>query len=292
MSVRRETQGLIAVKWLAAIVSCVPIRLRTHSGCFSERHDSKYSGPGPHELLTCHSLAKIETARYHLFKCFNTSKASTLAGGGQSNARFFSWPHKVGFTLVELLVVIAIIGILVALLLPAIQAARESAHRAQCTTNLKNIALALHNYHDTKREFPAAIRYPPNTNYHPLDDTRLFWNWAIDILPYLEEKALADTFQINPLTRLYSPSRHRCEHGSTRNRIVGDALPERQRARQSLPRPSGRKIGPVAIMATTPSNSGLIPLCGRRSPAIQLSNRCTTSTLAWAASTTVKLVRS
>jgi prepilin-type N-terminal cleavage/methylation domain-containing protein/prepilin-type processing-associated H-X9-DG protein len=111
-----------------------------------------------------------------------------------------------GFTLVELLVVIAIIGILVALLLPAIQAARESARRAQCTSNLKNVALALQNFHDVKKEFPAAIRYPPNTNYHPLDDTRLFWNWAIEILPYLEENALADSLQIDTLTRLYSSS--------------------------------------------------------------------------------------
>lgn len=203
MYVRRETQGLIAVKWLAAIVSCVPIRLRTHSGCFSERHDSKYSGPGPYELLTCHSLAKIETARYHLFKCFNTSKAQAEGSQMLASSR---GRVKVGFTLVELLVVIAIIGILVSLLLPAIQAARESARRTQCTTNLKNIALALHNYHDTKREFPAAIRYPTNTNHQPLDDTRMFWNWAIDILPYLEEKALADTFKIDPLTRLYSSS--------------------------------------------------------------------------------------
>jgi prepilin-type N-terminal cleavage/methylation domain-containing protein/prepilin-type processing-associated H-X9-DG protein len=111
-----------------------------------------------------------------------------------------------GFTLVELLVVIAIIGILVALLLPAIQAARESARRAQCTSNLKNIALALQNYHDVKKEFPAAIRYPKNTNYNPLTDTRLFWNWAIDILPFLEENTLAASFQIDPLTRLYASS--------------------------------------------------------------------------------------
>ncbi len=88
-----------------------------------------------------------------------------------------------GFTLVELLVVIAIIGILIALLLPAVQAARESARRNQCINNLKQLALAVHNFHDTNRMLPVSNR--------PLGLTSaLRIGWAINALPFMEQQAL------------------------------------------------------------------------------------------------------
>src|SRR3954467_6091271 len=89
------------------------------------------------------------------------------------------------FTLVELLVVIAIIGILVALLLPAIQSAREAARRTKCTNNLKNIALACLNYESTKKTLPPAS----NT---ALKESQSGLSWAVLILPFIEESTVGD----------------------------------------------------------------------------------------------------
>ncbi len=97
-----------------------------------------------------------------------------------------------GFTLVELLVVIAIIGILIALLLPAVQSAREAARRTQCANNLKQIGLAVLNYDTTNGTFP-----PGGITEGPCCSTQSLTNWAISILPYLEQQALYDQYDMD-----------------------------------------------------------------------------------------------
>ena len=97
--------------------------------------------------------------------------------------------RRYAFTLVELLVVIAVIGMLTALLLPAVQAARESARRMQCTNNLKQIGLALHDYHDSFKIFPPGY-VSTNGPGGLADDRGPGWGWAAFILPYLELRSL------------------------------------------------------------------------------------------------------
>jgi prepilin-type N-terminal cleavage/methylation domain-containing protein/prepilin-type processing-associated H-X9-DG protein len=95
---------------------------------------------------------------------------------------FLSPRRRKAFTLIELLVVIAIVAILIALLVPAVQKVRESAARAQCQNNLKQLGLALHSYHDARKQFPMGLVWNNGTYY---DTPRTGWNYSL--FPYIEQ---------------------------------------------------------------------------------------------------------
>jgi prepilin-type N-terminal cleavage/methylation domain-containing protein len=124
--------------------------------------------------------------------------------------------RRTGFTLVELLVVIAIIGILIALLLPAVQAAREAARRTQCTNNLKQLGLGIQNYHDTKRIFPY--------NYQLVgDDAWEALSAHYFILPYIEQPALFEQFQIPTTAQPGQPKETATTPGATGTNAIWSA---------------------------------------------------------------------
>ncbi len=127
-----------------------------------------------------------------------------------------------GFTLIELLVVIAIIAVLIALLLPAVQQAREAARRTQCKNHLKQIGLALHNFHDVHRHFPAGAQHNVYKQPRIDDDFIVGTSWLVFILPYIEQQAIYEQYdftepysaEVNNLVGNYEINVYKCPSGA------------------------------------------------------------------------------
>lgn len=132
--------------------------------------------------------------------------------------------RRLGFTLIELLVVIAIIAILVALLLPAVQQAREAARRSSCKNNLKQMGLALHNYHDTHSVFPPGYVISP-TFSTPCSSANGAngYGWGTMILPFLEQSAMYDALKSE--TNDFAQNRPwSCDGGQTASDLVSQPI--------------------------------------------------------------------
>jgi len=142
---------------------------------------------------------------------------------------------RAGFTLIELLVVIAIIGVLVALLLPAVQQAREAARRSQCTNNLKQIGLACHNFADAKGFLPQGARDGNSTDV--LNDSSpqccnsndvAGWSWSFQILPYMDQTPAFNQADYN-VTNLSDPTKYAAQNlAVARTRIPSYTCPTRR----------------------------------------------------------------
>lgn len=148
---------------------------------------------------------------------------------------------RVGFTLVELLVVIAIIGVLIALLLPAVQAAREAARRTQCTNQLKQIGLGLHNYHDTFQTLPPGMVNNRRTA------------WAALMLPYVEQNALHESLGISQGAQMQTDGNNQVEQQIVVEvyRCPSDTAPDINTSRAN--KASANYVGNFGAVETEPN---------------------------------------
>ncbi len=151
-----------------------------------------------------------------------------------------------GFTLVELLVVIAIIGILVALLLPAVQAAREAARRMSCSNNLKQLGLALHNYHDTYKTFPFGEGAEPSAATRTANSLGGRWNgpnWRVHLLPFIEQAPMYDQLSMSHTFDACRPGFNNATAGGPNSVLSGYTVPVYRCPSSSLPI-NGRNVNP------------------------------------------------
>jgi prepilin-type N-terminal cleavage/methylation domain-containing protein/prepilin-type processing-associated H-X9-DG protein len=176
---------------------------------------------------------------------------------------------KRGFTLIELLVVIAIIAVLIGLLLPAVQKVREAANRMSCQNNLKQIGLALHNYHDTNNQFP-----PGGVTNGPCCGTQSGPTWTILLLPYIEQDNLYKRYDfsrtnedpVNEFLRTQFVKTFNCPSDPNINRLMvpasgpaNDLRPQRQYATGSY----------RAVAGVTDGTGWFDAECGRKYPISQ-----------------------
>ena len=184
------------------------------------------------------------------------------------------------FTLIELLVVIAIIAVLIALLLPAVQAAREAARRAQCANNLKQIGLAMHNYHVDARHLPARLHHrAPQTTDRNSPETGPGWGWGTMLLNNLEQAAAYNAVELQPAD--HRPGLADRPHGRASRSFLCPSSTGGERAG----RPQGRRGHGPGRPTSRPASTSPRPGSSKSRSSRPRTTACSTATAGTASAT-------